>query len=228
MRTFFSEELNNFKNKIAILILTHNDIDRNSSAADILTFLHISDHASLVELKVALRDENHPIWNFVKRKRFEIIGNEKRSTVYKSPSVADSNIDSENDCPPIWKYIVAWVLAGVLVTISSIIIGAVPFVSEDTVNKIWLNATIGFSLDSIISGAIIAFIYSMFSSLKMSSVFPWLIGASFFGQFLTIGIYFFAGIANMVPVWFYFYGIACQAVMLYVIWRFFKYKGRML
>ena len=87
MRTFFSEELNNFKNKISILILTHNDINRNSLASDILTFLQISDHASLVELKVALRDEKHPIWNLVKIKRNKIFGNEKRSAAHTFSSV---------------------------------------------------------------------------------------------------------------------------------------------
>jgi hypothetical protein len=122
------------------------------------------------------------------------------------------------------KYVGVWFLAGVLTNIASHLVAEVIFADVNSIKEIIVALLIGAPLEAAVIGAIIIAVYSFFSLLNMSAVFPWMVGLVGLGVLLNL-----ASVASLgfVPSWFYFYQIACTSAMLFWIRYFFRSNGRM-
>jgi len=128
-----------------------------------------------------------------------------------------------SESPSTWKYVGVWLLAGFLGNIASVVLSSIAYSNvrslDDAINAMML----GIPLEAMVFGVCFVAVYSVFSSLNMSVVFPWMVGLISLGVLMNLARLASSGFA---PGWVYIYQIACTATMLFGIRAFFKAKGR--
>lgn len=128
-----------------------------------------------------------------------------------------------SDTPSSWKYIGVWLLASGLGNIASRIISSEVYSGVQTRDDVIRIMMIGIPLETLAVGVVIVAVYSFFSTLNMSAVFPWLVGFMCVGLLISLTPLAFSGLALG---WVILYQIAWTAAMLFGIRAFFKSKGR--
>ncbi|GIT89474.1 hypothetical protein [Roseobacter sp. OBYS 0001] len=127
------------------------------------------------------------------------------------------------DSPSTWKYVGVWWLAGCLGNITSQFVAALIYSDVGSLEDVIEAMIIVIPLEAVSIGAIMIAVYSFFSSLNMSAVYPWMVSLVVLGLIINLVAVAAEGV---VPSWVYFYQIACTATMLYGIRYYFKSKGR--
>ncbi|MFN4129376.1 MAG: hypothetical protein ACK4GC_06130 [Paracoccaceae bacterium] len=128
-----------------------------------------------------------------------------------------------SDTPSNWKYVGVWLLAAILGNVASRIISAAIYSGAQTLDDVIRGMMIGIPLEALAVGGAVIAVYSMFSTLNMSSVFPWMVGLISIGVLINLAVLASSGLA---PGWVFIYQIACTVAMLFGIREFFKSKGR--
>lgn len=128
-----------------------------------------------------------------------------------------------SDHPSTWKYVGVWLLAASFGNLASKIIVSIVFADVRSVDEIISAMMFGIPLEAVAVGLCLVAVYSVFSSLNMSAVFPWMVGLSSLGLLINLITFVSWG---YVPGWVYVYQVFFTAVMLYAIRVFFKSKGR--
>lgn len=123
-----------------------------------------------------------------------------------------------------WKYVGVWLLAAFLGNIASKLLIHFVYSGARSRDDVISAMAIGIPLEAVAVGIIFVAVYSAFSSLDMSVVFPWMIGLVSLGTVINLAG---AATAGFLPGWIYIYQITCTAAMLFGIRAFFKAKGRM-
>ena len=125
--------------------------------------------------------------------------------------------------PSTWKYVGVYFLAGFLVNIASRILSLVIYSNAKSLDDFLSAMVIGIPLEAIVIGLVMIAVYSVFTSLDMSAVLPWIAGLASLGVLMNLGTMASSG---FVPGWVFAYQIACTAGMFFGIRAFFKSKGR--
>jgi hypothetical protein len=127
------------------------------------------------------------------------------------------------ETPSTWKYVGVWLLVSFIVHIATSILLAVIFFDVNSPDDVLSALVVGIPLEAIAIAIVIITVYSVFTSLDMSAVFPWMVG--------LVSLSVLMGLADMaslefVPSWLFAYQIACTAGMLFGIRVFFQSTGR--
>lgn len=125
--------------------------------------------------------------------------------------------------PATWKYVAVWLLAGFLGNIASRILSLFIYADVRSLDDVVSAMVIGIPVEAIVIGLVVIAAYSVFTSLDMSAVFPWMVGLVSLSALINLGIVASSGFA---PGWVFAYQIACSAGMLFGIRAFFISKGR--
>lgn len=111
------------------------------------------------------------------------INDEKASS--ETPEPIDEDHDDSAEKAPTWKYITAWLIASVLGNLISHL-GAIVIAKEIRPRgNEWMAWA--FASDVIVVSVVFITIYSLFSSLNMKRVMPWIYTLGFLGVCTTIG-----------------------------------------
>lgn len=125
---------------------------------------------------------------------------------------------------PTWKYILVWILASILGNIFAKGLSSAIYSGMRSTNDVLEVMFFAIPAEVAAVGLVIIIVYSVFSSLDMSSVFPWIVGLSIFGLLLDM---LMLSSFDFAFGWVFAYQAACIAAMLFGIRAFFKSRGRL-